>query len=377
MLHHSILIIYDYFAPAYKAGGPTQSLVNMVRALSQQETKKLSGAGLHLKLICTDEDLDGTKLPVTSDRWIENTAAAKIWYASEGNRNIEKLIEPRDVLFINSIFSHHFNYPSLLRTKAKRKIISPRGMLDAGSLSQKSWKKKLYLAYWKLTGLHKLCEWHATTEQEKENIQKVFGTRSKVWVAPNFPRIMDYQKTQKQKDVLHLISVAVISPMKNHLLVLKALKLVKETITYHIYGPVKDKNYWLACEQIISLLPRNIQVKYYGDVIPDKLPDVLQTGQVAILPSKSENFGHAIFEAFTAGKPVITSHHTPWNLLEENNAGRNVAVNDEQEIATAISFFAKMDQEALEKWSVAAREFALAAIDKEAIEKAYFNMFEG
>ena len=59
--------------------------------------------------------------------------------------------------------------------------------------------------------------------------------------------------------------------------------------------------------------------------------------------SKSENFGHAIAESLSAGKPVITSNNTPWNNLEVNNAGINAAT-DVLSIAKAISFFAELNQ---------------------------------
>jgi glycosyltransferase involved in cell wall biosynthesis len=390
-------IIYDYFSPAYKAGGPTQSLVNLVKALGnstlQAEGNKEGTARLHahdsfqqtrdsvsIRVICTDEDLDGAKLEVERDKWIplSNTRGkALVWYASEKNRDIERLIAEGDVLFINSIFSHHFSYASLIRSKAQRKIVSPRGMLDAGSLSQKAWKKKLYLQYWKLRGFHRRVEWHATTEQEKQNIQRAFGENMKIWVVPNFPRIVEYQQPNKNRNSLKLITVALISPMKNYLLILKALRGVRSDVQYDIYGPVKDKSYWEECQQVMKQLPANITVNYREDVEPDNVPQALSNGEVAIMPSKSENFGHSIFEAFTAGKPVITSHYTPWNSLRENLAGRNVSIEAEGEISAAIEFFAAMDQKEFLSWSRSAREYALRAIDIESIAMQYLAMFRG
>jgi glycosyltransferase involved in cell wall biosynthesis len=228
-----------------------------------------------------------------------------------------------------------------------------------------------------MKGLPKMVEWHATTEQEKANIQNVFGPNARVWTVPNFPRVMDVDIPEKQKDVLELVTVALISPMKNHLLVLKALKHVSTQVVYHIYGPVKDGSYWNACLSVIEELPANITVKYHGDVTPDKLHLALANGHVAILPSKSENFGHSIFEAFTAGKPVITSHTTPWNGLKEEKAGLNVGIGDEQEITAAISFFAGMDNEEFRIWSASARQYALRSVDFEKIKRGYLAMFEG
>ena len=70
------------------------------------------------------------------------------------------------------------------------------------------------------------------------------------------------------------------------------------------------------------------------------MKEVLQAAQVFILPSKSGNFGHAIYEALSGGRPVITSHHTPCNELQESKAGINVSIDYSIEMSEAIHFFA-------------------------------------
>jgi glycosyltransferase involved in cell wall biosynthesis len=300
----------------------------------------------------------------------------KVWYASQkGGRNIEKLIEKGDVLFINSIFSHHFDYLKLLQSAAHRKIVSPRGMLDPGSLSQKWLKKILYLLYWRLRGFHHVVEWHATSEQEKKNIYAIFGSNVKVWLVPNLPKILEYQPQEKVQKVLRLTTIALISPMKNHLLVLKALRHVGGTVHYDIYGPIKDKSYWESCQQVIKQLPSNIQVTYHGNILPDKIQGAYKNVHITVQPSKSENFGHSLFESLTAGKPIITSHNTPWNNLEKTKAGMNVSIDDETDIAKAIGFFAAMNQDEYIQWGACARDHALKAIDLDEIKKGYLEMF--
>ena len=116
-------------------------------------------------------------------------------------------------------------------------------------------------------------------------------------------------------------------------------------------------------------------VKYHGDIKPDEIVDALAANHVFILPSKSENFGHAIYEALTAGRPVITGNTTPWNNLEVAKAGINVSVNGKDELVKAIEFFAAMKQEELEAWSVGAQRYAERAMDVGVIKKQYEVMF--
>lgn len=362
----SICLLVDWFLPAYKAGGPIQSLANLV---AQQEE------GVTYNIICSNKDLDRTTINVTPNQWLPYNRWTKVWYASGGvNRRL--LREKVDVLFINGIYSWNYTLKPILFSNAARKIVSVRGMLHPGALSQKSSKKKLYLWIWKLLGLHKKVAFHASTNEEKTYIQTAFGKTVNVYVAANFPRVFQKQNIpEKRQGELKIVSIALISPMKNILLVLQALRTITAVIHYHIYGPVKDEMYWQQCKQVINSLPANIKVTYHGDLHPTKVEDALQKSHVFILPSKSENFGHAICEAMTAGKPVITSHYTPWRNLQMAKAGCNVSIKNEQELTKAIGLFAAMTETELRLWSDGANAYAQATINTEEIRAQYRNMF--
>jgi len=183
-----------------------------------------------------------------------------------------------------------------------------KGMLHAGALSQKKLKKKAYLFFWKLLGLQKKNIFHATDEQEREYIQKVFGKSARVMLAANFPRIFPFfQVIEKKAGHLKLVSIALISPMKNVLLVLESLVGSRESaevgsskfvvgkrqseagslqsttnyqlpaanfLEYNIYGPVKDREYWQSCLEVIKRMPANVVVKYHGEIPPGDIGNV-------------------------------------------------------------------------------------------------------
>jgi len=364
-----------------------QSIANMVQ--------QLGAAAVEFKIFCSNKDLDGSLLTnVEFDKWINYNANTRVWYSSKNNllplikKEIKK--EAPDLLFTIGIYSWPFNFKPLLFCRSVKKIISVRGMLHTGGLSQKGFKKKIYLQFWKVLGLHKRNIFHATDEEEKKYIQQVFGVKARVVVAANFPRVVQLQPViEKKTGHLKLVSIALISPMKNILLVLEALQLAvgsrqsspdgyrdgNSNIEYNIYGPVKEGKYWQECLAQIKKMPPNITVNYHGDIAPDKIEQALAKSHVFILPSKSENFGHAIYEALTAGRPVITSKATPWNNLQSAKAGINVSTDDTQELINAIDYFAGMNQEQLNEWSNAAREYALNAVDIYKIRKQYEVMF--
>lgn len=364
-----LFITYEYFLPAYKAGGPVQSLANLVTNYSHSE----------IYIYCRNTDLDGTVLDVKTNEWVQFNKNTKVFYKSDKSKNsvydLLTEVEP-DVIFINGIFSPAFNLKPLLWSGDANKVVSARGMLHPGALSQKSLKKKVYLAAYKLLGLHKKCVFHVTTEEEKQYVFDKFGSSVKVYVAPNFPNVIDkLPALLKEVGKLKLVTIALISPMKNIKLVLEALARCSSYITYDIYGPIKDAAYWQECLQLITTMPSNICVQYHGAVTPDKIQATLADNHCMIQPSKSENFGHAIYEALTAGKPVITSHYTPWNNLEDSSAGYNVDINNTQTITDAIEKMASLNNEAYTACSNAAAQYAAKSIDVASIKKDYDAMF--
>ncbi len=438
-------------ATAGKGGREVDSRESLVVRQNTSDSNKKPGKEYAFKIFCSNKDLDGRILKnVEFDKWVRYSGNTEVWYSSSKTilqvlkKEIKK--EAPACLFIMGIYSWQYNFKPILYCGGVKKIISVRGMLHPGALSQKSFKKRIYLSLWKLLGLHNPTSlklrrgtanvFHATDEQEKGYIQYVFGPRTRVMVAANFPHVLAQQTViEKKVGGLKMVSIGLISPMKNISLVIEALiasgewglpaeALAKEGVAsggervvshesglpsvasakegvglahrspesirdeggslerrvshieYNIYGPVKDKGYWEECEAMIKKLPANVKVNYHGDIHPDKIAETLAQNHVFILPSKSENFGHAIYEALSAGRPVITSHHTPWNNLQDSHAGINISTDNTGELQNAIEFFIAMGQEELKKWSDGAREYSLLKVNLEETRRQYDVMFD-
>ena len=367
----TVFITIPWFHPAYKAGGPIQSIANLVNNFTE---------AVEYRIFCSNTDLDNMPMAnIETGKWMPYNSHTQVWYAGTQRRSEVLLEEVKkikpDILYIIGIYDWYFNMVPLMFCKALKKIVSVRGMLHPGAMSQKAFKKKIYLAGWKIFGLQHKTAFHATDEKEKMYISKMFGKEAVIYSAANFPRVFEQKNgVFKTMGNLKLISIALISPMKNHLQVLQALAGCTNKIEYHIYGPVKDKRYWQLCEALIEKLPLHIKAVYHGDLPPDQVENILNESQVFILPSKSENFGHALYEAFSAGLPVITSKATPWNELKEKQAG----INSETEVAAiknAIEFFANMENEEYVKWRAGAAAYAIKELNSFAIKTAYREMF--
>ena len=261
-----VFILYDYFDPAFKAGGPIRSLVNLVQALQED---------MDLYILTSNMDLDMSDLEVQSDSWLSYGSSVKVIYLSRHRRNgtfLKSLIqeEEPDVIYINGIYSWFFVIMALkvLRQFPNIKtIIAPRGMLQKRPLSIKPLKKRIYLFYLKLI-LPKKLTWHVTTEQEQEELPKFTRAKNNVSLIGNLPSFKeDWTRGEfKDQKVVTFGTVALISPMKNIHLVLETLADINADVIYKIYGPIKDQDYWNMCLRIVDNLPSHVTVEYHGAI---------------------------------------------------------------------------------------------------------------
>jgi glycosyltransferase involved in cell wall biosynthesis len=367
----TILITMDWFDPAYKAGGPIQSVANMVKQLN---------ACANFYIICSNHDLDGSPLHgISTNQWVAYESNVWVWYhdarpSISFYKKIEQTIKP-DTLFVIGLFSFYYNLLPIFSIQCKQKIWSVRGMLHPGALRIKPWKKKYFLSGMRLLGVKDRFCFHATDAAEADFIRQHVSEKAKIFIAANFPKQWTASSTvDKQPGNLKLLTVALVSPMKNHLLVLEALAHCQGMVEYHLVGAVKDDAYWKKCLAVIHRLPANIQVIQHGDVSPGQVLHHLHQTHVSILPSESENYGHALIESLLVGRPIITSHHTPWNALQEQRAGLNVDTKVES-LKKAIQTFIDLDNTSYQDMGLAAVRYAKTKIGSMDLKSSYQIMF--
>jgi glycosyltransferase involved in cell wall biosynthesis len=320
------------------------------------------------------------------NEWTDWEGKAKVYYwnySFSKRKELKQLINAINPshIFINGLYSLFFNLLPLqyaLKNSSASVIWSARGMLHSGALAQKSFKKKLFLFIIKAFNIHKKVIWHATDEREVAFIQQKMGLGVEVMMAGNFPNLIPTLPViDKEPGQLVLGTVALISPMKNHKAILEALQNCTAAVKWLIYGPVKEEIYWNECLQLIHQLPANVEVIYKGELPPPLLSAALAGMHVFIMPSESENFGHAILEALSAGKPVITTTTTPFHQLTNKKAGVAVDLSNlAASLTQSIHFFSNMNQEEYKGYCERAAEFARKHISVSEIVKQYSKLFQ-
>jgi glycosyltransferase involved in cell wall biosynthesis len=375
-----VLFFYNNFYPAWKAGGPVQSLTNLANALSGK---------IDIRVICSGYELNETsqKLEgISFGKW-NNIIGTQTYYLNNDElsfRRIKELINESgaDIIYLNGLYSLIFVVYPLLAWKLyfktqKKLILSPRGMLQHGALKVKPFKKKIFLNVLKLLGLHKNIQWHATDEQEIKDIKEHFGDGASVLMAPNIPKkpLESLRFTEKEAGRLCLIYLSLIVAKKNLHLALEWIKELDLPLIFDIYGPVKDKKYWDDCLKLIENMPVHINVKYMGDVTPLNVQDTFLNYHALLLPTKGENFGHAIYECLSVGRPVIISDATPWKKLKEKNAGFDIPNNQPEYYKEAIAALFAMNQLQYNDLCDGAHKVATGYWNNNDFESAYLEMF--
>ncbi|PWT74355.1 MAG: hypothetical protein C5B59_11385 [Bacteroidetes bacterium] len=374
-----ILLFADWYEPGYKAGGPIRSCVNFVGYMSED---------FQIHVFTSDRDLNSRAAydSVPTDQWLKKESGEYIFYCSPQHlsrntiREIIHTLQP-DYIYLNSMFSKFFTiYPLLIGLKDPKNvqiILSPRGMLRKSALQFKSFKKKIYLQLFRQFGLHKKIFFQAADETEQKDILQYFGSGTRVQLIPNFPSKSSKAilPLEKSPGNLFVVYVGRIHPIKNLDYLLQVLGKSASNIRLTIVGSIEDPAFWKQCEQLIANLPRTISVSYMGEMPNDQLPEVLKKNHIFSLPTKGENFGHAIFEALSFGKPVLISDQTPWRNLELAKVGWDLPLEKPEEFAHAIAEASAWSQDEYNVWSKNAFDFARKSIDVQHLQQQYRQLF--
>jgi len=371
-----ILIFIDWYKPGFKAGGPIRSISNLVSQLNTE---------YDFYVVTRNTDYLETEpySTIKTNEWNE-IDGAKVFYLSAENTNkttIKKLIQEINpsIVYCNSLYSPKFTLtPIRIAKKLNIKtVLAVRGMLSYGSLSVKSSKKKLFLSFIKGIRLFSKTIFHATTIDEKNDIFKTFGNKTKVVTAQNSPEHKNISYISKQKEANHLKMVFIgrIAPEKNTLFAIEVLKKCTQQIKLDIYGPVYSQEYFEQCKTTINQLPANIVVNYKGVLNHDLLDDTLKNYHVIYLPSTGENFGHSIIEGMTNSCVPVISSKTPWQNLEQQNIGFDIDLNQPKKFADTIDYLAKMSESELNLLTKNAYNFAQVIINDNRLKEDYHKLF--
>lgn len=343
-----VLVFIDWYSPGFKAGGPVRSMVNMVDHLRDR-------VDFHIVTSDTEYTESQPYPGIAPDRWTAMPGGEMVWYASKTGTSKgawqRLLAEKRwDAIYINGLYSRWFSIMPLWLTlgSTTRRIVAARGMLASGMMEHGRFKKRSFLAMMRTFGCYKGVEFQATNAEEAGDIKHWLEPDSVVHLVPNLGRkLINHVPTVRDKKPgeLRLVSVARIAVEKNTLFAIECFQGLSGQVTYDLYGPIYDEDYWSQCQQAIARLPKNISVQYKGTIDPALVPGLFANYHLLFMPSQGENFGHTMAEALAAGLPLLISDRTPWRGLQVKKAGWDLALDQPLSFAGILQELLAMPQD--------------------------------
>ncbi len=373
-----VLVMVDWYAPGFKAGGPIRSAVNFADQLEDE---------LDIYVFTTDRDLGDQQAytGIEMDRWTPRNDHHVLYASPEFLRwgNILAMIKelkPAHIL-LNSMFSRYGTiYPLLMKRLGRidaQVVLAPRGMLKASALGHKPGKKKVFLALFKLLGLSRGVCFQVTDETERRDVQRIIGPGTALFQAGNLPgRQLPFREPPaKEAGSLKMVFVGRFHPIKNLELLLRALGGVTGRVDLTVIATPEDPAYQEQCQAIARDLPANIRVDFLMNVPHEKIEAHILSNHIFALPTRGENFGHAIFEALAAGRPVLVSDQTPWRGLEAAQAGWDLPIDDPGPWRAVIDAVIAWDQRQLDTWCRGAWQKAADYLAGNALKQSYLKQF--
>ncbi len=293
-------------------GGPSRSVPMLVKGLAEL------GVDITLMTIHSENmnihALEGT------------TAKLKVLSPSFSRKEIAKYLaeEKFELIQIQSMWE--WPYHKVMAEARKQcipYIITPRGMLEPWSLSQKKWKKKLAWWLYQRNDVQKSACVFTTAKMEADHVGELGITTCKA-IIPNGIETDGYPCKSSvghvKKQVLFLSRIHVKKGIELLFEAWKRIHTDYQDWQLLVIGN-GETEYIHSLENRVESLGLKDSIKILPPVFGEAKIKVYQESALFCLPSFSENFGMVIAEAMSCGTPVITTTNCPWEILNETNTG--------------------------------------------------------
>ena len=311
--------IYDLTA---RSGGPSTCVCDLMQGLSDIKAP--------VELL--------TVKPAEGDE--KNLGAGSAWLKEVAydyrtplkiSRNIRRALAESDydVYHANTLWTDCTHSTCVHARKAGRPyVLSPHGMLYPTALAISRWKKIPMLKLWFRKDIMEAACLHVTCEQEMAHC-RAFGYKGPIAVIPNavvFPEVMEtkkeiYRDPTGRRQIGFLGRLHPIKRVEN---VIYAISMLpderRRQLSFQIMGKYDDKyEQWLKDE--VARLGLEDCVEFVGFVSGEEKYARLARLSALMVPSAQENFGMIVPEALICGTPVYASLGTPWEALNQCDAG--------------------------------------------------------
>lgn len=335
-----ILHVIPDLAP--ETGGPVTAVLGLAEAQAAMGHKVcIASSDYGLSSTPQVEHIEFNLFPCRSDIWR---------WAPELGRHLEKVIKGFDVVMVESLWQ----YPTLVASRSCRSagvpyVVSPNGMLDVWSMSQKAWKKRPYMALLERNTLLGANAIHLTSEGElnhsylnKWRVPKAvipLGLHKSKYT--DLPDEEDFFKRYPELSGKQIVLfLGRLHYKKQPEVVIRAFhQACSEIPDIHlVLAGSGEQAYIQRLQELVKSLGIQNRVLFTGILKGDAVKEAYRAASVFVLPSWQENFGLALVEAMAAECPVVVSDHIDLAAdITEAEAGLVVSPNSEETARAILS----------------------------------------
>lgn len=340
-----VLHVTPYFAPAFVYGGPPRSILGLCKALRK--------AGISAEVFTTTANgnidlepsgVQGSRYESVPVHYFRRTFPKQFFQSSALTAALSKVVREYDLVHLHGLWNFTvWAAANQARKRGVPYITSTRGMLDAGSMAHKPWRKKLAYEILERNNLNEAALLHATSDAEAD-VLKSYGLGEKAFVLSNGVDVPDEsvlspvqfrKQLQVGENTKLIVFLGRIHPIKRLDLLAEAFAQVRKTLPTAqliIAGP-NENNYRQQLEPYFA--PIQESVHWLGEVGHEEKFSLLRAADALVMCSDSESFGVSVVEGMAAGLPVVVTHTCPWEEIETARCGYWVA-HARQPIADAL-----------------------------------------
>lgn len=338
-----VLFVSPSFYPAFHYGGPIFINRSYCEAMAQQKkvqvevlTTDANGPGRRIDLETAGQNRSDSYAISYCRRLLPPDIAPGLLLRLCGK------IRSADVVHLNGVYSFT-TIPTLALCRLMKKPVAWSTM---GAFQR--WEgttRKEMKAWWERV-CNSLCEpdrvmMHVTSEEEKEESLEKIPNASALILRNgiDIPKLKVAARDHRG-DVLRLLYIGRLHPIKGIENLLRALTMVKSKILLAICGEGKPE-YEARLRALVAELNLTTIVRFHGRVDGELKEQHFREADLCIAPSFKEAFCTVVLESLARAVPVIASHGIPWECVVEKGCGLWVG-NEPQELAAAIDRAAAM-----------------------------------
>lgn len=242
------------------------------------------------------------------------------------------------------------------RERGVKLVTSPHGMLTKWAINHNGLRKKLALLIYQQRDFDTVDMFWASAQDEANDIAAL-GLNKPIAIVPfgiELPPIL--VKRNESPLVRQMLFLSRLHPKKGLSEFISAWAHARPQGWKVIIAGPDESNHQAELQSLVLSHNLSSVFDFVGPVYGKKKADLLNSAEILVLPSHSENFGVVVVEALAASVPVLTTTATPWFEINERRCGWCVPM-DIPSLANAITISTNATKAELAEMGNRGREF--------------------